>query len=202
MKVLISGFEPFGGDSINPSEQLIKKLQGQTFPFEVLGVVLPVSFKESFTILKEQIDQFNPDYVVCTGLAKNRSGITIERIAVNLMEAPIPDNEGYQPSGKSVISDQSDGLFSTLPIEFILEELKKAKIKSSISNTAGTYVCNSLMYNVISYGKECGYKGGFVHLPPTPEMVEGVNAMDLDQITKGMIQVFKALEKDFKIKQF
>ncbi|MGH1467381.1 MAG: pyroglutamyl-peptidase I [Bdellovibrionales bacterium] len=197
MKVLISGFEPFGGDKINPSQELIKKLKDQTFAFEVLGVVLPVSFENSFTVLKKHIDQFKPDYVVCTGLAKDRSGITIERIAVNVMEASIPDNDGYKPHGERIISNDSDGLFSTLPIDSILTQLKKAEIKSSISNTAGTYVCNSLMYKVLSYGKELGYRGGFIHLPPIPGMVEGDDVMGLNQITKSMVEIFKVLEKDF-----
>lgn len=193
MKVLISGFEVFADFDKNPSEQTVKALQKQSFPFDLKGVILPVSFEEAFLTLKEHIDRFQPDYVIGLGLAAQRSEITIERIAINLMEARIPDNNGLQPIGEKIDPTKEDGVFSNLPIKTMLLQCQKSGVKSSVSNTAGTYVCNYLMYKIISYGKEAGYKGGFIHLPPTPETKPAGATVSLNTIVEGLAAMLKAL---------
>ena len=150
MKILVSGFEAFDGLEINPSQQLVEALS------DVETIVLPVTFKDSFDVLKNKIDEIKPDYVICTGLASIRDEITPERIAINLIEARIPDNSGAQPIGEKIIPDGPDGLFASLPIKNMAKACNDAGVNASVSNTAGTYVCNYLMYQVIDYGNQKG----------------------------------------------
>lgn len=192
MKVLISGFEAFGGGRINPSEQLVKLLQDRKFDFELETVLLPVSFGRSFELLREKIDQFQPDFVIGVGLAANRDEICVERIAINLVEARIPDNDGAQPVGEEIVVGGNDGLFATLPMKAMLQASLKAGVNCSISNTAGTYVCNELMYRILDYGRD-RYQGGFVHIPSIPEMGVGSGAMELAEIENGIVAMLRVL---------
>ena len=193
MKILLSGFEAFGDFKVNPSEQLIKSIVEQNLGLDLKGLILPVSFKNSFSILKDEIDQYRPDFVVGVGLAGNRTEISIERVAINLIEARIPDIDGAQPIGESIIVGGNDGVFSSLPIKSMLASCQKVGIKCSISNSAGTYVCNELMYRLISYSKKMGYKGGFIHIPPTIEMNPNKAVMTLQEIVRGVTHMLRVL---------
>ena len=194
MKVLISGFEPFDHFTVNPSEQVVNSLLGSSdFTFDLFSVVLPVSFERSFQVLKTSIDEVNPDFVVNFGLAASRSRLSIERIAINLMEARIPDNDDQQPINEAIYPGQADGLFSTLPIKSMLASCKLAEIECSISNSAGTYVCNYIMYKSLIYGQTRNYKSGFIHVPPTPEVGMKPNTKPLNEIVLGAQQMLNAL---------
>lgn len=160
MKILVSGFEKFDGLEENPSQILVESLHG------VESIILPVTFKECFQKLKEKIEQCQPDIVICTGLAGIRDEITPERIAINLIEARIPDNEGNQPIGEKISANGPDGLFATIPIKKMAEVAARTGVKASVSNTAGTYVCNFLMYKVLEFTKDKNIKSGFIHIPP------------------------------------
>lgn len=178
MKVLISGFEVFDNNKINPSQEVLGHLEN------VETIVLPVSFEASFQILKKKVMDVNPEFVICLGLASTRSNITPERLAMNLIEARIPDNDGKQPIGKKIIPTGTDGLFSSLPIKQMVKACNDVGVNSEISNTAGTYVCNYLMYQIIHLSRELNFKAGFIHLPPfekinLQEQVKGLNAMIL-----------------------
>ncbi|HPI40381.1 MAG TPA: hypothetical protein PLJ21_06230 [Pseudobdellovibrionaceae bacterium] len=199
MKLLMSGFEPFDGLKENPSQQMIDYLNSldvKSLGFSVSqfkGIVLPVSFSKSFSILKSEIDAFHPDFVICMGLAYNRSEITLERVAINIIDAEIPDNEGIQPKNKIILENESDGLFSPLPLNNMLMASRNVGVQASISNTAGTYTCNALLFEVLSYGKLKKCSAGFIHLPPTPEIKPQGPFLDFQKQTQSILAMISAI---------
>jgi len=192
MKVLISGFEPFDGMQFNPSQALMSSLKSEEFSFELETIVLPVSFNSCFEILKLKMNEFKPDIIIGTGLASSRREITIERIAINTIEARIADNDGNQPVQNYILEESSDGLFSQLPIHAMVLNGLKDNLPVAISNTAGTYVCNYLMYMIVNYAKNYNLKGGFIYLPPSKEINQ--DGLEMTLITKAVAKMLKAIE--------
>lgn len=173
MKVLFSGFEPFGGESSNPSAEAVLQLCRQQPPAGIhwQALILPVEFVRSGERLREAIEQYQPDLVLCIGQAGGRTSLSLEQVAINLLEARIPDNSGWQPQGQAVVSGGPAAYFSTLPLKAIRAQLQQSGIPVQISYTAGTYVCNALMYQLLHYvagsaPPRC--RGGFIHIPYSP----------------------------------
>ena len=191
MKVLVTGFEPFGKETINPSLEVIKKLDDKIMDSEIIKLKLPTVFGKSIDILENVLEKEKPDIVLCIGQAGGRDKITIERVAINISDARIPDNEGNEPIDEVIFEDGDTAYFSNIPIKKMVEEMKTNNIPAAISNTAGTYVCNHIMYGLL-YNIDKKYpkmKGGFIHIPYIPEQViEKANApsMSLDNIVKGI----------------
>ncbi|MFC1397966.1 pyroglutamyl-peptidase I [Acinetobacter lactucae] len=188
MNILITGFEPFQQDKINPSWEIAKALHGfELFdshlrPYYVCAVCLPVVFGESAQVLQQAIYRLQPDYVLCLGVATNRCAISLERIAINIDDAQIVDNSGHQPIDQFIDIEGSPAFFSTLPIKTIFQKLQQENIAVEVSNSAGTYVCNHIFYRLMSLIQNTHIKGGFIHVPALPEMLEKTNVkgMDLD----------------------
>ena len=207
MKVLITGFDPFGGEKINPAWEAVKALPDNIDGIEVVKLQIPTVFKKSAKKLFENIDSVKPDVVICVGQAGGRYEFSVERVAINIDDGRIPDNDGYQPVDSPVFEDGENAYFSTLPIKAIVEEVKKVGIPSAVSNTAGTYVCNHIMYSLLYYlnKNNLNIKGGFIHVPFIPEqVVEKKNTpyMELTRITKALeisIKVIRDYEKDLVI---
>lgn len=207
MKVLITGFDPFGGEKINPAWEAVKALPDNIDGIEVVKLQIPTVFKKSAKKLFENIDSVKPDVVICVGQAGGRYEFSVERVAINIDDGRIPDNDGYQPVDSLVFEDGENAYFSTLPIKAIVEEVKKVGIPSAVSNTAGTYVCNHIMYSLLYYlnKNNLNIKGGFIHVPFIPEqVVEKKNTpyMELTRITKALEIAIKAIrdyEKDLVI---
>ena len=170
-KILITGFEPFDGLDVNPSAQLLDYLNHYKFDFELATILLPVSFPGAFPLLKAKIDAFSPDVVIMTGLAKNRYEITPEKVAINFVNARNPDNEGNHPKMVKIDESGIDGLFSTLPLEEMINFAKTHSLPVSFSFTAGTYVCNDLFYKTLAYVQDKPIQAGFIHLPATEEIL-------------------------------
>ncbi len=191
MKVLVTGFEPFGKETINPSLEVIKKLDDEIMDSQIIKLKLPTVFGKSIDILENALEKEKPDIVLCIGQAGGRDKITIERVAINISDARIPDNEGNEPIDEVIFEDGDTAYFSNLPIKKMVEEMKTNNVPAAISNTAGTYVCNHIMYGLL-YNIDKKYpniKGGFIHIPYIPEQViEKANApsMSLDNIVKGI----------------
>ena len=160
-KILVTGFEAFDKSAINPSAEIVKTLKGN----DLVTAILPVVFGQASSKLKGLIDLHKPRSVLCLGLAVGRSEITPERIAINLDDARIADNEGNQPLKQRIIANGPDGYFSTLPIEKMVESMKAAGIPASISLSAGTFVCNHIFYVLQDYLKDSSIKSGFMHVP-------------------------------------
>lgn len=173
MKVLITGFDKFGGESINPSSLCVNSLPDVIGNIEIKKVTLPTVFKDSSLVLEENIKSFSPNIVICVGQAGGRSKITPERIAINIDDARIPDNNGSSPIDEVIRKDGENAYFSTLPIKAIVDELNKNNIPSAISNTAGTFVCNHIMYEslYLTSTKYPNIKAGFIHIPYIEEQV-------------------------------
>ncbi|MBQ3438309.1 MAG: pyroglutamyl-peptidase I [Fusobacterium sp.] len=190
-KILITGFDPFGGEKINPALEIVKLLPDRIAECEVKVLEIPTVYKKSLEIIENEIKKFNPNYILSIGQAGGRSDISIERIAINIDDFRIKDNEGNQPIDQNIFPDGENAYFSTLPIKAIRAELLKAGIPASISNTAGTFVCNHVFYGV-RYLIEKKYrdkKSGFIHIPYLPEQVLGKSntaSMSLETLLKGI----------------
>jgi pyroglutamyl-peptidase len=206
MKLLITGFDPFGNEKINPAWEAVKLLPSQIGNVEVNKLQVPTVFNKSIDVLLEGIKEHKPDVVLCIGQAGGRFDISIERVAINLDDARIKDNEGNQPIDEKIYLDGESAYFTTLPIKAMVEEIKKVKIPSSISNTAGTFVCNHIMYGLLYHINKFSLakKGGFIHVPFITEQVidkKNVPYMELETIAKGLEAAIKGIsENDSDIK--
>ena len=196
MKVLITGFDKFGGESINPSSLCVNSLPDVIDNIEIKKITLPTVFKDSSQVLEENIDSFSPNIVICVGQAGGRSKITPERIAINIDDARIPDNTGNSPIDEAIRKDGENAYFSTLPIKAIVDELNKNNIPSAISNTAGTFVCNHIMYEALylSSKKYPNIKAGFIHIPYIEEQVKDKPNMSFMK-KEEIIQALKIIIK-------
>ena len=190
MKILLTAFDPFGGETINPALEAVKLLPDHIDNTAIIKVEIPTVFDKSILILTDAIQKYQPDAVLCVGQAGGRTAITPERVAINIDDAGIPDNEGNQPIDRTIRADGAPAYFATLPIKAMVARMRETGIPAKISNTAGTFVCNHLMYGLL-YTLDKYYphiKGGFVHVPFIPSQVKGrpVSFMDLEDIVLGL----------------
>ena len=170
MRILLTGFEPFGGDSVNPSWLVAQHLAGVHLAgAQLQALQLPCVFGLSAQRLVQALAQHQPDVVLALGLAQGREGISIERVAINVDDARIPDNAGQQPIDTPVVSGGPAAYFSTLPIKRLAQGLQQAGHAAHISQTAGTFVCNHVFYALQHHLHGQGVMSGFVHLPALPE---------------------------------
>ncbi len=170
-KVLLTGFEPFNGGTINPSELITNHLHGREIHgHEIVGRILPCCFGQATRDLKRHMKSIKPALVICLGQAGGRAGITPERIAINISDAEIPDNAGKQPVDKPVIHGGTAAYVSTLPIKAIVSAIRSHDIPASVSNSAGTFVCNHVFYGLMHELREKpAVRGGFIHVPFLPK---------------------------------
>lgn len=170
MRVLVTGFEPFGGQSLNPSWEVTRALQGAVIAgAQVTAVQLPCVFAQALPALQQALTQHRPDIVLALGQAEGRCDFSVERVAINVMDARIPDNAGAQPIDVPVIAGEPAAYFSTLPIKSLVAGLKAAGFPASVSQTAGTFVCNQVFYALQHTLAGRGVHSGFMHLPLLPE---------------------------------
>ena len=206
MKVLITGFDPFGGESINPALEAVKKLPNTISNAQIIKLEIPTVFKKSLEKIEENILAHKPDIVISIGQAGGRFGITPERVAINIDDARIEDNEKNQPIDLKVFEDGENAYFTTLPIKAMVKEMQEAGIPSSVSNTAGTFVCNHVMYGVLYMinKKFPNIKGGFIHVPYIPSQVvnkASMPSMSIEDISKGLeLSIKAAVENNTDIK--
>lgn len=208
MKVLVTGFDPFGGEKLNPALEAIKSLPSEIQGAEVRWLEVPTVFYKSAKILEEEIRIYQPDIVLCIGQAGGRKGLTPERVAINQDDARIQDNEGNQPIDRPIQLDGPPAYFSSLPIKAMVQAIKEEGLPASVSNTAGTFVCNHLMYQVL-YLVEKEFptiKAGFMHIPYMMEQVidkPNTPAMDLVDIVRGIEAAIRATieygDRDLKL---
>ncbi len=193
-KILISGFDPFGGEKINPSYEAVKLLPDIIGEYELTKIELPTVFGRAAEIMTAKIEEIRPDAVICVGQAGGRRGITPEVIGINLREASIADNAGAQPQNEPVRVGAPDGIFSTLPVREMVEAIKAEGLPASLSFSAGAFVCNDLLYSLLYQFKDTGIKIGFIHVPFLPEQArEGVPSMELSEIVRGLRAAIECL---------
>ncbi|MDF2046308.1 pyroglutamyl-peptidase I [Microbacterium sp. Kw_RZR3] len=185
--VLLTGFEPFGGDATNPSGDAVRAVYERWTGAERLIVdVLPVAFDAAGTRLRQLLDEHHPDVVIATGLAGGRAQVTPERVAINLADARIPDNDGAQPVDLPVVEGGPTAYFATLPVKAIAAALSDAGIPAAVSHSAGTFVCNHVMFTALD-AADPHVRAGFVHVPSARESApEGVASLPFDDIVRAV----------------
>lgn len=201
MKLLLTAFDPFGEDKINPALEAVKLVADKIDDVEIIKLEVPTVFGKSIDLVAKTIDEVKPDAVLCVGQAGGRFEITPERVAINVDDARIKDNEGNQPVGSKIKDDGENAYFSNLPIKAMVKEIKDAGIPGAVSNSAGTFVCNHLMYGVLYhiFKNNLGIKGGFVHVPFIPEQVvnrpSAQPSLSIEDIKRGLEAGIKAIGK-------
>ena len=207
MKILVTGFDPFGGDTVNPALELIKKLPEEIDGCEIITLEIPTVFHKSIQKIQQAIEMHKPDAVLSIGQAGGRVDLTVERVGINCDDARIPDNEGNSPVDAKIFEDGDDAYLLTLPIKAMVKEIQAAGVPASVSNTAGTFVCNHVAYGAAYLAKKYypHMKTGFMHIPYLPYQVAdkgGMASMSLDTLLTGTVAALKAIinnEKDIQM---
>ena len=204
-KLLITGFQPFDGESVNPALEVAKGLQGKIINgYEVIAREIPVVRFEALKAVQAAIEELQPDAVIATGQAGGRPDITVERVGINIDDFRIPDNKGNQPIDEPIAAGGPVAYWATLPIKKMVANVKAQGIPASVSNSAGTYVCNHLLYGLLHYLATHGrgvIPAGFVHIPYLPEQMAvrsgkdaQVATMSLETLLKGFEALIAALD--------
>lgn len=174
VKALVTGFAPFAGDAINPSFEAVRHLPARIGRLEVITAELPTSFAQAPKRLKALMKAEQPDIVLCVGLAADRGAVNIERVAINLCDARIADNDGAQPRNRAIVAGGPSAYFSTLPVTRILQALERAGVAAELSLSAGAFVCNQVFYQLMHAEARRGQGhdikcAGFIHVPALPK---------------------------------
>ena len=208
MKILVTGFDPFGGEKVNPALEAVKSLPSVIHGAEIRWVEIPTVFYQSAEVLEAEIVRYQPNVVLCIGQAGGRTSLTPERVAINQDDARIPDNQGNQPIDTPIRLDGEAAYFSTLPIKAMVQAIKEDGLPATVSNTAGTFVCNHLMYQALYLAdkKFPNVRAGFMHIPYMTEQVinkPNTASMNLVDIVKGIEAAIGAIvdykDKDIKL---
>ena len=199
MKILVTGFDPFGGEETNPAIESVKRIDENIEGAEIIKLEIPTVFHKAADVVEAKIKEVKPDVILSVGQAGGRYGITVERVAINEDDARIEDNEGNQPIDVKIREDGAPAYFASLPIKAMVEEIKKENIPASVSNSAGTFVCNHIMYQDLYLAEKYGnIKAGFIHVPfLTEQVVDKPNtaSMSLDDIVRGINAAIRAIVK-------
>jgi len=198
MKILVTGFDPFGGEKINPAIESVKLLPHKISGCEVVKLEIPTVVFKSLKLIDETIAREKPDFVLSIGQAGGRADITVERIGINCDDCRITDNEGNQPIDTKVFEDGPDAYFVNLPIKAMVKNIQDANIPASVSNTAGTFICNHVCYGVrhICTTKYPKVKSGFIHIPFLPEQVidkRNMPSMELNTMVNAITKAIEAI---------
>lgn len=198
MKILVTGFDPFGGEKINPAIEAVKRLPDTIAGAEIRKLEIPTVFDKSAQVVHEAIVEFKPDYVLNVGQAGGRAELTPEKVAINYDDGRIADNEGFQPMNRTIHKDGETAYFTQLPIKAMVRAIREVGVPARVSTTAGTYVCNHIMYQV-QYMRDKEFtdiKAGFIHIPFLPSQVvdkPGMPSMSLEDIVKGLTAAIEAI---------
>lgn len=199
-KILITGFDPFGGETINPALEAVHLVQPPE-GVELVRLEVPTVFGTSAMVLAQAAEREKPDVILCVGQAGGRDSVTPERVAINLMDASIPDNAGCQPVDEPVVPGAENALFSTLPVKAMVQAVRDAGIPAKISNTAGTFVCNQLLYSALYLCQKRMPKtrAGFVHLPYLPSQVSqkpGMPSLALEEMIRALEAILACIAQN------
>ena len=197
MTILITAFEPFQQETTNATMAALSLLPDRLCGVTLEKRVIPVIFGEAIDAVTKLVDDLRPDAVVCLGQASGRAEVTPERVAINVMDARIADNAGNQPVDAPIRADGPAAYFSTLPVKAMVQAMKEAGVPAALSNTAGTFVCNNLMYGLLDYLGRTGrhIPAGFIHIPATPaQAVERPSpSLSPETVAKGLLAAISVL---------
>jgi len=191
MKALVTGFEPFAGDAANPAGEAVLRLPSRLGELVIENRVLPTVFGRAIAALEDALVTVRPDLVLCVGLAGGRAELSLERVAINVDDARIPDNDGQQPIDRPIAAGGPAAYFTGLPVKAAVAALRQAGLPAIVSNTAGTFVCNHVFYGLmhVTATRQLPLRGGFLHVPYLPSQAARFNAapsMALEQIVEGI----------------
>ena len=193
-KLLITGFDPFGGANRNPSREAVMALPDTVGDYVLTKLEIPTVFGLAAETVLQAAEALCPDVILCVGQAGGRAAITPEVVAINLREASIPDNAGNQPKNMPVVENAPAAYFSTLPVRAMAEGVKAAGIPCSLSYSAGVFVCNDLLYTLLHHYDGTDTRVGFVHIPYLPEQAgEGVASLPLEDAVRGLTAAIQAI---------
>jgi len=190
---LVTGFTPFNGEKINPSWQIVKALPGAISGYKIIKLRVPTEFGRSINVVIKAIDKLKPDIVLCLGQAGGRAQMSVERVAINVNDARIVDNAGVQPTDEAIAEDAPAAYFCTLPVKAMMQSMLDQNIPAEVSNTAGTFVCNHLIFGVLHHIalRQYPIRAGFMHVPFVDSQVVGRD--DVPSLTlPAMIEATKA----------
>lgn len=194
--LLITGFEPFGGETVNPSWEAVHLLPDQVGNWAVSKLQIPVVYGLAGERVLEEANRIHPDVILCIGQAGGRAGVTSEAVGLNLREARIPDNDGYQPINQPVIADGPAAYFATVPVRAMVRTVTEAGLPASLSLSAGAFVCNDVLYTLLHYYAGTSTRVGFFHVPFLPEQAkDGVPSMKLEDMVKALLLCIDVLDE-------
>ncbi|HET9403546.1 MAG TPA: pyroglutamyl-peptidase I [Burkholderiales bacterium] len=199
MKVLVTGFSPFGGGQINASWEAVRRLPRRIEAMEIVTAELPTSFARALPALEAAIARASPELVLCVGQAGDRGALCVERVAVNLQDARIPDNDGAQPVDAPIVAGGPAAYLATLPVRAAVAALRAADLPAQLSMSAGTFVCNHAFYGLMRLAAAArpAFRGGFLHVPCLPGQAEpGAPSMPLEDIVRGIGVVLEAAARE------
>ena len=191
-KLLITGFDPFGGETINPSWESVKLLPDEIGDYSLTKLEIPTVFKKGAQKLLDLATTLCPDAIICVGQAGGRSEITPELVGINLRFAKIPDNNGYKPVDEPIKALGKNAYFSTLPVRKMADAINKAGIDSKVSYSAGAYVCNDVLYSLLAHFENTKTRIGFIHVPYCTEQGKEPS-MEIENIVKGLCAAIKCI---------
>lgn len=192
--LLITGFDPFGGEAVNPAWEAVSRLPDVIGDWRLTKLQIPTVFGLAAERVLTAAAQDAPDVILCVGQAGERDAVTPERIAVNCMDARIPDNAGNQPREKPVIPGGPDGIFATVPVRDMAEAVTAAGLQGRVSNTAGTFVCNDTLYRLLYHYAKLRVRVGFIHVPHLPRQAkENGPSMPLEDIIRALSAAIGAI---------
>lgn len=193
-KLLITGFDPFGGESINPAWEAVKRLPDVIGEYELTKLEIPTVYGAASEQVLAAAQHVRPDVILCIGQAGGRKAITPEMVGINLRHARIADNAGNQPQDEPVAADGPAAYFATVPVRKMAEAMEAAGLPAAVSYSAGTFVCNDTLYAILHHYHGTTTKAGFVHVPFLPEQAkEGVPYMALEDIVRGLTAMIEAI---------
>ncbi|MDD6693689.1 MAG: pyroglutamyl-peptidase I [Olsenella sp.] len=207
-KILVTGFQPFGDESMNPAWEAVRRLPDTIGDATVTKVEVPVVFGRGPEAVERAVEEVEPDLVLCVGLAGGRAKITPEFVGINYADARIPDNDGCQPVAERIVDGGPDAYFATLPVKAMVQAMREAGVPAEVSYTAGTYVCNDVMYSLLHTlaTRHPGVRGGFLHVPYATEQATHLPAstpsMSVDDMARGIAVALEAAlthEKDVDV---
>lgn len=207
MKILVTGFDPFGGEEVNPAIETVKRLPDTIGGAKIIKLEIPTVCHQSLRVIDEAIARYDPDVVLSVGQAGGRPDITVERVGINVDDCRIPDNAGNQIVDEPIYADGPAAYFVTVPIKAMVQRIRERNIPASVSNTAGTFVCNHVTYGVchLLAVKYPGKRSGFIHIPFLPQQAvdkKNMPSMSQDMMVEAITAAIEAVvdtEKDIKV---
>ena len=201
MKILVTGFDPFGGESVNPAIEAVKRLPDVIGGATIIRQEIPTSCVSSLQLIEALLIQHDPDVVLSVGQAGGRAAITVERVGINIDDFSIKDNDGNHICDEPIFADGPDAYFLNLPVKKMVERIQDRRIPAAVSNTAGTFVCNHVAYGTryLIETKYPGKRSGFIHIPYLPEQTvnkPGIPSMGLEMIVEGLTAAIEAIAEN------